>query len=413
MSVLERADVEGRQAAVPEQPGCRPRGPDELGDVDVGQRRDPVGDVTQQVGRVPGETEADDRAEQRVLHRAHHARRPVRRHRLHLERRPVRRALERLGERRGPRCTSAAQLDLVRDVEPDPAEVGPVPQRRDRRLQRDRPADPLGRRDRLVGVVHEVRRQDLDADRREQGRRPVPGPASAAPPSCVSQPATSRRAVRVSAPLGCSGSPRSTDRHCAYRAARPSARTPSSGRAVGGHGPRPAGLVEGRQLGRHTVQLVHAGDRGATRAGCRGGELRLEHRIGSTDGRDAHRDDDVAVRVVVQRRDRVADLVGVGVLGQQDDAPGRDEAGGGRGLRDERGRRRPSWPGSRSAGPPGAAGAPGPAPRRGAGACCRRGRHRPGASSRPACAAARASRGPRARAAPPGPTVRPSRRPPA
>ena len=216
-----------------------------------------------------------------------------------------------------------------------------MPQRRDRRLQRDRPADPFGCRDRLVGVVHEVRRHDLDADRREQDRPPAPGPAPRRRRPAVSHPATSLRAVacvgtaRVQRQSSVDGPPLRVPCGPAER------EDPVLGRAVGGHRPGPAGLVVGRQLGCHTVQLVHAGDRRASCAGCRGGELRLEHRVGSTDGRDAHRDDDVTLRVVVQLRDRVADLLGVGVLGQQDDASGRDEACGGRGLRHERsGRRR-------------------------------------------------------------------------
>ena len=67
MRSASAARLTGARAAVPVQQRRRPHRGDQVGDVDVGQRRDPVPDVAEQLGRRTGDAEAHHRAEQRVL----------------------------------------------------------------------------------------------------------------------------------------------------------------------------------------------------------------------------------------------------------------------------------------------------------------------------------------------------------
>lgn len=83
--ILERGGVDGGQALVAEEfaggAGCA----DEVVDVRVGERRNPVRPVIEQVDRVAGEPEGHHRAQQRVLDGAERAGLPHRGHRLHLQ----------------------------------------------------------------------------------------------------------------------------------------------------------------------------------------------------------------------------------------------------------------------------------------------------------------------------------------
>ena len=79
----QRRDVAGRAAAVAEQQRRGAHAAYEAGEVVVGERRDAVGPVAEQVGCHAAEPEGDDRAEQRVLHRGEPGGHAGRGHRLH------------------------------------------------------------------------------------------------------------------------------------------------------------------------------------------------------------------------------------------------------------------------------------------------------------------------------------------
>ena len=373
------ADVERRQPAVAEQPGRRPGGADQLGDVDVGQRRDAVGDVAEQVGRVAGQPEADDRAEQRVLDRPHDARRAVRRHRLHLERlvrrpadpaprraraparrpRAARPRRRRRGGRRprSARCRSADTVVLSATGQPIRSAAATASSASCTRVD--------------GSTAHADGREQLRGPRRRRAparRRPTP-PRRASRRRAGGRP-------RVSAPVRVQRAPAVAGRASARTAAAcPSASAASSGVLYAGtvHArPSASGAVSS---GRDAVQVVDAGHRRAPGAG-RGRARRSAAATASGPPTVGMRTTTTtslsgsAYRASTAARTRVRR----GVLGQQRHAPADHEPGRRDGLGDERRRPRRSWPGSRCAARPAAAGARAPARRRAAGACSRRGR---------------------------------------
>ena len=103
--------------------------------VGVGQRRDPVGDVAEQLRRRARHPERHDRAEQRVLEAADRDRDPGVRHVLHHEPGVV-------GVVDGVHhvLPRGVHVDLVVDVAPDVGQVGPLPQPVGGRLEHDVPA---------------------------------------------------------------------------------------------------------------------------------------------------------------------------------------------------------------------------------------------------------------------------------
>src|SRR5690606_41768958 len=78
--------VRGRAAAAAAQLDGGGGRVDELRRGTLGEGRDRVGDVVQEVGRIARDGEGDDGTQGRVLDAAHHHRHPGRGHRLQLER---------------------------------------------------------------------------------------------------------------------------------------------------------------------------------------------------------------------------------------------------------------------------------------------------------------------------------------
>ncbi len=168
--VGQGAHVDRRRAPVTEQHRRRPRFADQGGRVPVGQRRHPPGPVAEQVGGHSAEAEADHRAERRIVDDLHHAGHPGRDHRLDQHSRAEGRRHLGVGGAQGPG---------VGHVQPDRAEVEPVPQVGVGRLHRDREAQlvrPPGHR--LPPGSRRPAGQPGDPVRRQQ--RPRTSPAAAA-----------------------------------------------------------------------------------------------------------------------------------------------------------------------------------------------------------------------------------------
>ena len=169
MRSASAARLTGVGPAVPVEHGCGLDRGDELGDVDVGEGRDPVGDVAEELARHTGEAEPDDRADERVLVARDDARDPPGgaifwTTKVSAETGASSPVSESHASRRAasePRSTRT------------PAEAARVTDHRRRRLQDDGVADLLRGDDGLLDAADRVGRPHLDAVGPEQGGRLV------------------------------------------------------------------------------------------------------------------------------------------------------------------------------------------------------------------------------------------------